>query len=382
MASAALPKGALWMQNVTYPAAWDRTLIDSLYVSEGVINGFGVTPNSGLEIDIAAGRAVIQGDEVANQGKYLVQSDAVVTLTLASVGADRTEYVYIAVNDTAEAGGRAGNNVTIETSETPPADSTLVVATLTLTAGTVTVTSGMIADSRTYADSLGTVATDKIEDDAVTGPKIADDSLDSNHYIAGSIDREHLGPDAKMVFADAAARDAALSGSLEAGLIAYTADTGDYWHYTGSAWELHVSRYKSYAPSIVSDGVNPTVPGTRTGYYNVQGGWTQGAGYISLNGTVSAGSGTYRLTLPHTPTLLIPSSSTPGSGMIVGQGVAAEAGWAGGTTAPFVLQLAQVSVAPHDEAIMVFPGGTTALPFTLQNGCSFSFQFSYLSSLG
>jgi hypothetical protein len=44
--------------------------------------------------------------------------------------------------------------------------------------------------------SKGLVGTAGIDADAVTGAKIADDTLNSEHYIAASIDNEHLADDA------------------------------------------------------------------------------------------------------------------------------------------------------------------------------------------
>jgi len=208
MASSILPKGALWMQNETYPATWDRVLFDVLYANEGVIEGFAVTPGGGLDIDISAGTAIVTGDEVSGQGKYLVDSDAVVSLTLGSVGSNRTEYVYIAINDAAVAGGRAGDNVEIETSETLPTNSVLLLATLTLTSGTSTITSGMIADSRVYADvvapgsiteaklATGAVGSTKLADDAVINSKIGPGAVGPTELATGAVDSTAIADDA------------------------------------------------------------------------------------------------------------------------------------------------------------------------------------------
>ena len=179
MATATLTKGALWMQNADYSADWDRTLIDALYAAEGVIDGFLVTPNGGLGIAVSAGRAVVKGDEIENQGKYFVDQDAVVTMTLASVGVTRTEYVYISVNDTAVAGGRAGNNVTIDTSTSVPPASALLIATLTLTGGTVTIAAGMVADSRAFADVVAPAS--------ITAAKIAPGAVGITAMAAAAV---------------------------------------------------------------------------------------------------------------------------------------------------------------------------------------------------
>jgi len=177
------------MQNVDYPASWDRTLIDALWASEGVIDGFAVTANGGLGISVSAGRAVVLGDTVANQGKYLVDQDTAVTLTVASVGTTRTEYVWLSINDTAVAGGRAGNNVTIETSTTAVPASALLLATLSLTAGTVTITGGMIADNRVYADVVppASITTAKLADNSVTSAKIVDGTIAAGDIASNAV---------------------------------------------------------------------------------------------------------------------------------------------------------------------------------------------------
>jgi microcystin-dependent protein len=195
MASEALDKGALWMQNVDYPASWDRILIDSLYADQGVIDGFAVTPAGDLDISISGGRAIVEGEEVAGQGKYLIDQDAAITLTLASVGAARTEYVFLAVNDTAVSGGRPGNNVTIETSTTAPGDSTLLLATLTLPLGASTITSGMIADNRVYADVVApdSVTNAKLADGSVVGAVIADSAVTAAKIASGAVVAAKIG---------------------------------------------------------------------------------------------------------------------------------------------------------------------------------------------
>ncbi len=189
MASVALTKGALWMQNVDYPASWDRVLIDALYQNEGVIDGFVVSPDGDLDIQVTGGRAIVQGDEVVGQGKYLIDQDATVSLTLASVGVNRTEYVWLSVNDTAVSGGRAGNNITIQTSTTIPPDSALLLATLTLPLGASTITSGMIADNRTFTDTVaaGSVTNAKLAAGSVTGAAIADGAITAAKIASGAV---------------------------------------------------------------------------------------------------------------------------------------------------------------------------------------------------
>jgi hypothetical protein len=51
-----------------------------------------------------------------------------------------------------------------------------------------------------------------------------------------------------MVFADASARTAALSGVTTAGMVSYLISTNNLWFYTGSAWTLVSPTF----PDIVS----------------------------------------------------------------------------------------------------------------------------------
>ena len=162
MASFTLVKSPLWMQNVNYPAVWDRTFCDILY-QEGVFPGGGVVAAAtGLDITISPFRCVVTGDEVTGQGKYLIDSESTITLTVAAVPDDRTEYVYVAINDPSVAGGRAGNNGTVVTSATLPTDSVLLLATIALTAGLVTITNPIITDQRIYTGVVATRSSEPI----------------------------------------------------------------------------------------------------------------------------------------------------------------------------------------------------------------------------
>jgi hypothetical protein len=71
---------------IAYPAVEDRLLITSMWETEGVIaGGLKVSQRAAganFSVDVAAGQAVISGDDVANQGTYQVFSDAVENLTI------------------------------------------------------------------------------------------------------------------------------------------------------------------------------------------------------------------------------------------------------------------------------------------------------------
>lgn len=64
-----------------------------------------------------------------------------------------------------------------------------------------------------------------------------------------------------MNFADAAARDAALTGGIvEEGMRAYTRDANTYWWYDGSNWVIETEPAQSWTPTVTQSGtVSKTV---------------------------------------------------------------------------------------------------------------------------
>lgn len=152
-----------WLQNGTYSARLDRIFSDVLF-TEGVLRpGAGqllVSPSSpaAMSVSVAAGYAAIQGDDIADQGKYLVRSTAAETVTItAAPGANsRIDLIVLRVNDP-DAGGPAGNNATLvaiagtpAASPSPPAlpASAIPLAQVLVAAGTTAITAGMITDVR------------------------------------------------------------------------------------------------------------------------------------------------------------------------------------------------------------------------------------------
>ena len=137
-------------------------------------------------------------------------------------------------------GATADAHETTLTVTDPTADRTItlpnVTGTVVTTGDTGTVATGMIAadaitgakiaddqiNSEHYVDgSIDTahianlnVTTAKIANDAITGGKIADDSIDSEHYVDGSIDTAHIADD--QVTADKLANTAVTAGSYTA----------------------------------------------------------------------------------------------------------------------------------------------------------------------
>jgi microcystin-dependent protein len=106
-----------WLQAGTYSARLDRIFADAL-LTEGVMRpGVGqllVTQRgagANESVDIAAGYAVITGDDSADQGNYVIRNTATVNLAAAAapVANSRIDLVCLRVNDPA-AGGPAGDN--------------------------------------------------------------------------------------------------------------------------------------------------------------------------------------------------------------------------------------------------------------------------------
>ena len=162
----ALVQPPTWLQNGVYSARMDRNLVD-LFFTEGVVDpgsgGFEIQETSPLSnsVAIAAGRAVVTGDDEANQGKYLCVNETTLNLLLASapVSDARIDLVYLRVNDPV-AGGPAGNNATVEViagavSPSPVAPTTpstaIPLAEILRTVGDTFIDNSMITDVRPVA---------------------------------------------------------------------------------------------------------------------------------------------------------------------------------------------------------------------------------------
>jgi microcystin-dependent protein len=154
---------AMWLQNVDYPARWDRTVFDNLWENEGIIGAasFAVTQRStpSMAVDVAAGVAVVTGDDQAFQGKYLCREEAVtanVTIAAAPGSGTRHDLVVLKVRDP-NAGGAAGDDAVIQvvagTPSGSPVDpavpaSALVLARVRVPSGTGTITNALIDNLR------------------------------------------------------------------------------------------------------------------------------------------------------------------------------------------------------------------------------------------
>jgi hypothetical protein len=102
-----LPQPPTWLQNAQYSARRDRTILDLLY-TEGVFDIGGgdleVTQRAiGLNnsVDVAPGRAVIEGDDEAAQGSYLLVVEGVLNVPFgpAPLSDSRWDLLVLQVND-------------------------------------------------------------------------------------------------------------------------------------------------------------------------------------------------------------------------------------------------------------------------------------------
>lgn len=167
----------LWMQGNTYPARLDRGILAQLW-DEGVMNlgALRVTQRgagANFSVDIAAGTAVVQGDDQAEQGNYLVRSTSTVNVTVsAAPGANsRIDLICLRVYDSNAGGvgtsaGQSTGAITADTagfvhiagtpsgSPVPPTvpASCLALATIgPITPSTSSIVNGLITDVRPLA---------------------------------------------------------------------------------------------------------------------------------------------------------------------------------------------------------------------------------------
>jgi hypothetical protein len=172
-ANANMDDAPLWLQktgadaDITYTATLDRTLFDGTYTSEGVqgTTSFIVTQRgagANFSVDVSAGFAVVTGDSVANQGKYMIRSIGVVNVAYAG-GAPgsgtRVHRIIARIRDKVAAG--SNYDWTLEwledTGTGTPAEpaSAITLATVSITVAQASVTNANITDLRPYARMYG-----------------------------------------------------------------------------------------------------------------------------------------------------------------------------------------------------------------------------------
>jgi hypothetical protein len=123
------------LQGGTYSARQDRSLLDVIF-TEGVIDPGGSAllvaeraAGANDTVDVAAGAAIITGDDEADQGKYYVRNTAVVNVAFTPApGVDqRIDLLVLQVNDPT-AGGAAGDNAVFEVIEGTVAETAVAPA--------------------------------------------------------------------------------------------------------------------------------------------------------------------------------------------------------------------------------------------------------------
>lgn len=160
----------LHLQNATtHTAAGDRALIHSMFNGrEGVSGSADLavaqngTPN--MSVNIASGRAVVFGDDSADQQLYHIWNDATVNKTISAADPTnpRRDLVIAEVRDTLF-GGAANDwrlSVVTGTPAASPADpsvpnTALVLARVAVAAGATSVTNANITDLRARAGAVG-----------------------------------------------------------------------------------------------------------------------------------------------------------------------------------------------------------------------------------
>lgn len=160
----------LWQQANKYPARLDRQFIEDVFDVEGVIKPSSgallVSPRAAganMSVEIAAGRAVIKGDDEANQGSYRVISTAVETRPIgAPPGSDsRIDLVIARVRDANVTGGVSSDWVievipgAVAANPVAPAvpATAIPLAQILVAAGTLSIDAPKITDRRTAATS-------------------------------------------------------------------------------------------------------------------------------------------------------------------------------------------------------------------------------------
>lgn len=158
----------VWMQNGTFASAQDRTLVDNLWGTDGVINVGDLAVSqraagTNLSVDIASGVGVCTGDDTPAQGKYLVRhlnGPTNVALTTApGTGLSRIDLIVARIQDAAVIGGSNNNfifdKVTGTSASTPSApalpDSCLLLAQVLVGANVTVIVNANITDQRRRA---------------------------------------------------------------------------------------------------------------------------------------------------------------------------------------------------------------------------------------
>jgi hypothetical protein len=161
----------LWAGSGTYTDDADRQFVTNLFPAEGVLDlsaAFKVSQKAAganMSVDIAVGGAIVQGDHVAGQGRYMCANDAVENRAVTAapgVGNSRIDRIVLVAHD-AEAVGSGTTATRIDyiagtpgASPSPPAvpSSALPLARITVPSGKLSIVDGDITDDRVPAQVM------------------------------------------------------------------------------------------------------------------------------------------------------------------------------------------------------------------------------------
>ena len=222
----------------------------------------------------APGSSITSADLNNNQTQLMRKAMEYDEQKLSSLGGTMTGHLTMGEDQTVifEGATDDGYETTLTVTD-PTADRTItlpnVTGTVVTTGDTGTVATGMIAadaitgakiadnalDSEHYTDgsidadhlSSSAVTTVKLGSDAVTGAKIADDAIDSEHYTDGSIDAAHIASNAVTT---AKINADAVTGAK------IVDDAIDSEHYTdGSIDTAHIADLQVTTAKIAADAI-------------------------------------------------------------------------------------------------------------------------------
>lgn len=200
MSTVTLTQPPIFIQEGQYSARLTRN-ITSLIGTEGMIDtgDFVVSERAtaaAMQVDIAPGRALIDGDDIANQQNYFVVSETIVELPVpaADVTNPRIDLVVLRVLDSDA--GVVGDEALVELIEGTPAGSPTVpsvpatavpLAQIAVGANVLSILNANITDVRTFSAPLVNFDLDGLRDVDVPSPSTGDVlTYDGSDWIAQS----------------------------------------------------------------------------------------------------------------------------------------------------------------------------------------------------
>lgn len=180
---------------LTYSGLDIRSVVDAIYAVEGVV-GTGAllvaqrAAGANFSVDVAAGFAVIQGDDTSNQGKYLCQSTAVENVVIPSppVSGSRIHRVIARVKDKTHNGAFSTYEWTLECQEdTGSGTPALPASAIPLALVTVASTDTSVLDAKIDGSVRATAQTQS-GDAMISMFRFADSAGKTNNTLADDSD--------------------------------------------------------------------------------------------------------------------------------------------------------------------------------------------------